>query len=276
MVTKNYRNASRIIRAAIPEPYEDMMTDFISLFCIFVCRRLFLGHFASDTQISMVPSVVMYMFTPLTLITNDTNHILWKEQSPASSYSCRPLSLMLSKETDNALKEQYRHLITEKRAALQQFPLIISCKSKQFKIDLNLTMSLIDGKMRSLLSGLSGAFCILCTCTRNGAIDIEQQFDIDRDGQQIQEIWRKLVSGELVKKPHDQAVRMGVTREPLVALEDIAMLSPLHCLLRIFDFILKIVYHLNAGIFNWADEKNVLGDSYELLRNSKEKNQKNQ
>ena len=57
MVTKNYRNASRIIRAAITESFEDMMTDFISLLCIFVCRRLFLGHFASDTRTSLARTV---------------------------------------------------------------------------------------------------------------------------------------------------------------------------------------------------------------------------
>ena len=57
MVTKNYRNASRIIRAAITESFEDMMTDFISLLCIFVCRRLFLGHFARDMRTLMAQSV---------------------------------------------------------------------------------------------------------------------------------------------------------------------------------------------------------------------------
>ena len=59
MVTKNYRNASRIIRAAITESFEDMMTDFISLLCIFVCRRLFLGHFASDTRTSLARTVLL-------------------------------------------------------------------------------------------------------------------------------------------------------------------------------------------------------------------------
>ena len=58
MVTKNYRNASRIIRPAITESYEHMMTDFISLLCIFVCRRLFLEYFARDTRTSMAVPVI--------------------------------------------------------------------------------------------------------------------------------------------------------------------------------------------------------------------------
>ena len=64
---------------------------------------------------------------------------------------------------------------------------------------------------------------VLCTCTRDGAIDLDMHFKIDRSGDQIQEIWQKLSSGEMVKKPHDQAVRMGVTREPIIAFEDIAI-----------------------------------------------------
>ena len=62
MVTKNYHKASRNIRAAITESFEDMMTDFISLLCIFVCRRLFLGHFASDMRTSMARTVHAYTY----------------------------------------------------------------------------------------------------------------------------------------------------------------------------------------------------------------------
>ena len=51
---------------------------------------------------------------------------------------------------------------------------------------------------------------------------------------------------------------MGVTQEPLASLKDVAILSPLHGMLRYFDFIMKIVYHLNAGIYNWSEEKKLL------------------
>ena len=77
-----------------------------------------------------------------------------------------------------------------------------------------------------------------------------------------------VLSSEMVKKPHDQSFRMGVTEEQIIAFEDIGILSPLHSILRFFDFMLKIVYHLNAGIFNWSDGKNVLGSEYEKLKNS--------
>ena len=111
----------------------------------------------------------MYMFTPLKLITTGSNNVIWKEHSPASPLSCRPLSLMLGKETDAALKPEYKHLITEKRATIMSSPLNVLCKDRQYIVKLELKLSLIDGKMRSLLSGRGGAFCVLCSCTREDA-----------------------------------------------------------------------------------------------------------
>ena len=77
-------------------------------------------------------------------------------------------------------------------------------------------------------------------------------------------IWR------VDQRSHDQKVRMGVTQEPLIDFDQISMLSPLHSFMRFFDMILKIIYHLNAGIFKWSDDKNVLGSSFQLLKTSKD------
>ena len=87
----------------------------------------------------------MVMFTPLKL-TTDSNNILWREQSPASPSSCRPLSLMLGKETDDDLKLQYKTLFTEKRAALQEVILLVHSKERQYKVNIIFKLSLIDGK----------------------------------------------------------------------------------------------------------------------------------
>ena len=188
----------------------------------------------------------MYMFTPLKLSTTDSNHTLWKEYYPASPHSCRPLSLMLGKETDADLKSVYKYLIKEKRASIQSTPLFVLFKDRKFTIKLDFKLSLIDGKMRSLLSGRGGAFCVLCTCTRENACNPELQFSIDISGDKIQDIWRKLTSGELIKRSHDQHVRMGVTQEPLIDFDQISMLSPLHAFMRFFDTILKIILSLKC------------------------------
>ena len=80
----------------------------------------------------------------------------------------------------------------------------------------------------------------------------------------------KIASGELVKRSRDNNVRQGVTQEPLVPWEDLATISPLHSLLRFFDFILKIVYHLNAAVFKWSNEERTLGHQFQFLKRAKE------
>ena len=78
-------------------------------------------------------------------------------------------------------------------------------------------------------------------------------------------------SGELVKKPHNHNIRLGVSREPIVDWEMIASVSPLHSLLRVFDFILKIIYHLNAGLLIWSYQTSVFCSDYVQLQKSKDR-----
>ena len=181
----------------------------------------------------------MFMFTALSIKTKDTNKTIWEELSPASPNSCRVLSLILGKETDNWMKDQYKTIIS-RRLTLQSSPLIINHNERVLKIHVIFKMSMIDGKMRQILSGQGGAFCFLCSCTREDAICLIYTFTIDKSGDQIAEIWRKLSSGELKKRPHDQHIRLGVTQEPLIDLESIAFISPLHAFLNFFtNFLLK-------------------------------------
>ena len=215
-------------------------------------------------------NIVMFMFTPLSIKTKDTDKTIWEEMSPASPNSCRVLSLILGKETDVCLKEQYK-LIINRRLELQSSPLIITRADRVFKVHIKFKMSMIDGKMRQILSGQGGAFCMFCSCTREDAVCLMYTFTIDKSGAQIAEIWNKLSSGELKKRPHDQHVRLGVTQEPLIDLESIAFISPLRAFLNFFTgFLLKIIFHLNARIFNWSEEKKVLGiDKHTQLEISK-------
>ncbi|KAL5254995.1 hypothetical protein ACHWQZ_G014442 [Mnemiopsis leidyi] len=213
-------------------------------------------------------NIVITMFTPLSLISSNGDTI-WVEPSPASPLTCRPLSLLLGKETDDVLKSYYRKLALT-RENVRQESLQVTVSDCTYTIKVDLTLSMIDGKMRGILSGLGGAFCLLCTVSREKAADPQHVCSINRSSTEIAEIWRKLQSGELVKKAYDTDVRQGVTQEPIVSWEDIAIISPLHCFLRSFDFLLKIVYHLNAGVFNWSNEEKTLGYQYRFLKQSKE------
>lgn len=88
------------------------------------------------------------------------------------------------------------------------------------KIDGDLTM--IDSKMRSLLSGLGGAYCRLCTCTTDHGCGreglLEHCFTINRTPEETREDYNRLVheNGEVKKRKGDYVDRKGVTQEPVV------------------------------------------------------------
>ena len=79
---------------------------------------------------------------------------------------------------------------------------------------------MLDGKTRALMTGLGGAFCGVCTATKElccgrpplgGEMDVENVMKINRSGQQAVDIYEKLVqeNGAVKRKPNDYDVRMG-------------------------------------------------------------------
>ena len=69
--------------------------------------------------------------------------------------------------------------------------------------------------------------------------------------------------------PQDYADRKGLTQEPVLQ-ENINHVNSLHSLLRSFDFILKLVYYLRAGIHMWTESPLKLGPFFWHLVNAKE------
>ena len=97
--------------------------------------------------------------------------------------------------------------------------------------------------------------------------------EINRSFNDTIRIWNDVattIDGETVvkKRKGDYDTRKGLTQEPIVK-EDIAILSPLHALLRSFDFCCKIMQFLKARIFKWTESKIELGRSYAFLVNAK-------
>ena len=96
--------------------------------------------------------------------------------------------------------------------------------------------------MRGLLTGLGGAYCLLCTvekgvaCGRSGdnlPLQCEDFFHINRSAETTREDYRRLSDdhGNLKLRRNDYHDRKGVTQLPLVE-EDLNQVSPLHSLMR--------------------------------------------
>ena len=135
---------------------------------------------------------------------------------------------------------------------------------------------MVDGKMHSLLTGLGGAFCCLCTSSDDqcNSIDcIKEGFSIDRSLEQTSEICNENLHLPENRKEGDYEVRKGVTQEPITK-EDLISLHPLHNLLRCFGWIFKICYHATAGHYSWSEAKlnvsNRIARALEFLKQAKE------
>eukprot|EP00112_Aurelia_sp_Birch-Aquarium-sp1_P022767 Seg653.3 transcript_id=Seg653.3/GoldUCD/mRNA.D3Y31 product="hypothetical protein" protein_id=Seg653.3/GoldUCD/D3Y31 len=223
-------------------------------------------------------NIIMYMFCPLSL-EDDTGKELWKEQTPNSPSANRPLFLLLGKESYENVSSVGEAVGDRSKLSIE--PIAIDHNDRKFDVKVSCSLSMIYGKMKSLLSGLGGAFCTLCTVTReeasgmseSGVERLKEGIEINRSIDDTMKIWNHLtteIEGETIikKRKGDYGIRKGLTQEPIVK-ENIAIISPLHALLRTFDFCCKITQFLKAGIFKWTESRIELGRSYAFLVNAK-------
>ena len=117
---------------------------------------------------------------------------------------------------------------------------------------------------------------MLCTCTRQeasgqtpeGLERVKAGFQINRSLQQTHNIYEEMnVSGRMIGSSQS---RLGVTQQPLLNEEHmVLMVSPLHALLRTFDFVLKLLVLLRANIDVWTENKKQLGERFESFKRAK-------
>ena len=69
---------------------------------------------------------------------------------------------------------------------------------------------------------------------------------------------------------NDYADRKGLTQKPVLQDEGLLSVSPLHSVMRTFDFVKHLLYHLRAGIFEWSDAASKIGDRKPDLDKAKE------
>ena len=175
--------------------------------------------------------------------------LLWKNPLPNSINYTRPLCLIRTCEEREVIEKEFNSLFTHiMDDSLQNFNLIE--KSLNIPIKIKNTISMIDGKMVSILQGDSGAQCHYCSASReeiNNLVCILQGYQINKNYQSCQESWNAIIAGEL---EWSDPKRAGQCHQPLV---EVNMFSILHWKLRSFDFALALLYRLCAGITCWGE-----------------------
>ena len=110
-------------------------------------------------------NIIMYMFRIENLKTANGN-ILWENSAHASSSSCRPVMLLMGKESrDNC------EIVTSIQSERQGAQFTVNHNKNLIDVHVHAKMSMVDGKMHTALSGLGGAYCCLCTHSKGQCHD---------------------------------------------------------------------------------------------------------
>ena len=101
----------------------------------------------------------MFMFSILRVIDANTGQVIFEENHAASPFALRPIFLILGKEVLGNLEDVKQTIKERKELTDSLFP--VSSRFGVHSISLKATLTMIDAKMRSLLTGLGGAYCLL-------------------------------------------------------------------------------------------------------------------
>ena len=215
-------------------------------------------------------NIIMYMFRFEKLETEDGQQ-LWRNKLHASASACHPVMLLMGKESYENCR-----IVSTLQEERQNCSFTISYLGRSITVYIHAEMSMIDGKLHSLLSGLNGAFCCLCSYDENQCNDldyIKSGFPIDRSLEGTMEICDQDLHLVINRKKGDYKIRKGVTQIPITK-ENHNTIHPLHCILRCFGWIYKICYHAVAGHLTWSEAKvsvsNRTGRALEFLNQAKE------
>jgi hypothetical protein len=169
---------------------------------------------------------------PLQLRT-EQNHVLWQNPIPQSVRYCRPLKLAF-------VKESHQIILSEKRAVDKEIEELIpveirTTQSKILSVTFDLSMTVIDGKVLSVVTGTtSQQVCPLC-----GA------------------------------KPSQFNRLVNANDQPHVPLDRLKYgLSPLHAWIRCLEFCLNLGYRNVEGLMCWRVDGQIKKGIFEQRKRS--------
>lgn len=121
------------------------------------------------------------------------------------------------------------------------------------KVNAEASMIMLDEKLGTLLSGLHGAFCLLCSITNDCVNDIEEikaGFITDRSLEIMNAMSDKNLHCPGRIRRGSYKARKDVNQEP-ITIDNSLSSNPLHMYLRSLDLALKLCYHNSAGYHRW-------------------------
>ena len=253
---ENYRKSLRPEISQLPEPNKGVKYDYkqaIQLTTERIFSTLPASSFRNLTEVTInihdgldgsgghsifnqkdnpdTNNIIMYMFRVESITDNETKEIVYENSSHASENSSRPVMLIMGKESRENIK-----VAATTQLERQNAKFTVTHNDQQINATVKAKMSMVDGKLDTLMGGYGGAYCTLCTNSKEDCHDVKQikaGFIIDRTLENTLDVVERNLHLEENRKKDDYGIRMGITQEPITT-ENMNFLHPLHKLLRLF------------------------------------------
>ena len=203
-------------------------------------------------------NIIMSMFCPLELKT-EAGSSVWVQPSPNSPYTQRPVCLQMGKESEESL--QSLKIFNDDIAKMKDDGMVVQHGgSTAYNVKVDIISHMMDMKAAHLYLGLGGAYCDLCTCSKEQCLDVERiegGFTINRNVEDLLNLFDNhlgLEDGTVMKSKGDYDIRAGQTARAIPTNETQSV-QVLHALLRSFDFVMKVIVHILAGVYDWSESK---------------------
>jgi hypothetical protein len=197
-------------------------------------------------------------------VTAADGEVVYDNEFKASDCGMRPLGIVPAKENDELVGQIMSHLDPETEFCNStRFDIIgANGDAESVPVYCDIKISLVDGKIVSLLMGCGGAYCKICTASDKDAHDVTNVvngFSLDRSVAKHQVLFDKLfdpVTEKIRKKTGDYSVRLGLTKQPLTSQESVCTVArPLHLRLCDLHWFLQFLYRIIAHVLIWQNGK---------------------
>ena len=105
------------------------------------------------------------------LILKMDNEVVWENPLPNSILYCRPVCLIREKENKESIFKHFK-LIIDTAVNIERNGLLLEYAGSSIPLNINIEISMVDGKMVDILQGDSGSFCHYCYVSRQEANDL--------------------------------------------------------------------------------------------------------
>ena len=170
-------------------------------------------HQVNNTETN---NMILTMFSPLKL-SDSTGQIIWEQQFPNAAHSQRVLMIQKGKETIQNVQTQ--GIFNADIKEVSEGVSVELSEGPPVKVKFQIVSHMMDRKASDSYLGITGAYCDLCTYSKQQCRNqelVNEHFHITRNIDDMQKIFQDLQQdGSIPSRANDYSVRQGQKHQPV-------------------------------------------------------------